>query len=179
MYSANRRHPHIVNMNAAPVLEENHGRFAFTNRRLWIGANGKEVSCSWYELPPGKQAHPHHFHSAIEEAVFVLAGKGATRIGDERIPISAGDYIAFPPGPASAHSMINTSDEPLRYLCMSTVAATDIIVYPDSGKISFAAGFDPARSLREQTPWVSKIIRDQPSVGYYMVKTAKTSRSRS
>ncbi|MGH8179037.1 MAG: cupin domain-containing protein [Steroidobacter sp.] len=167
MYSAVRRHPHVVHTNKAPGFEESHGRFAFASKRLWVGADGKSISCSWYEVPPGKQAFPHHFHSAVEEAVFVLEGKGATRIGDERIPISAGDYITYPPGPASAHSIINTSDEPLRYLCMSTVTDMDIIVYPDSNKISFGSGFDPAKTPQEQTPWIAKIIRDQPSIGYY------------
>ena len=166
MYSAVRRHPNVVHIDKAPALDQKHGRFEFTNKRLWAGANGREISCSWYEVPPGKQAFPHHYHSAVEEAVFVLEGHGATRIGDERIPIAAGDYITYPPGPP-AHSILNTGDAPLRYLCISTVTTVDVIVYPDSNKIAFGGGFDPAQSPREQTPWVAKIIRDQPSVGYY------------
>jgi uncharacterized cupin superfamily protein len=166
MYSAARRHPNVVHLEKAPVREQSHGRFAYSNRRLWIGANGAQLACTWYEVPPGKQAFPHHWHSAVEESIFVLAGKGATRIGDERIPIAAGDYVVYPPGPPG-HSIINTGEEPLRYLCMSTTASTDICVYPDSNKIMVGAGIDPAKALRDQTPWVAKIIRDQPSVDYY------------
>jgi uncharacterized cupin superfamily protein len=167
MFSAVRRHPNVVHIDHVPSDEEAHGRFAFTRRKLWLEAAGRQLACSWYEVPPGKQAVPHHFHSAFEEAIFVLEGKGAARIGDERLPIAAGDYIAYPAGPATAHSIINTSDAPLRYLRLSTLHTMDIVVYPDSNKISFAAGLDPTRAQSEQSPWVMKIVKDQPSVDYY------------
>jgi uncharacterized cupin superfamily protein len=166
MYSAARRHPNVIHLDKATGREQSHGRFAYANRRLWVGANGGQIACSWYEVPPGKQALPHHWHSTVEEAIFVLEGAGATRIGDERIPIAAGDYIAYPAGPPG-HSIINTGNAPLRYLCMSTTASTDICVYPDSNKLLVVAGMDPAKALRDQAPWVNKIIRDQPSLDYY------------
>ncbi len=130
------------------------------------GANAQQLACAWYETPPGAQSHPHHFHGAIEEAVFVLEGKGALRIGDERIAIAAGDYIALPAGPLHSHSLTNTSDEPLRYLCMSTVSNVDVIGYPDSNKVAFTAGAG-ASADPNAAPWVARTIRDQPSVDYY------------
>ena len=52
-----------------------------------------------------------------------------------RDPVRAGDVIACPPGgPETAHQIENTSDKPLRYLAISTMAEPDVIDYPDSGK---------------------------------------------
>lgn len=167
MLSASRRHPHVTHLDQVPTRHERHGRFGFDSKRLWTEASGRRLACTWFELPPGKQAFPHHFHAAFEEAVFVLEGTGAARIGDERIPIAAGDYIAYPPGPETAHSIINTSDGPLRYLCFSTVDHLDIVVYPDSEKVAFKAGVDPAKPLSDQTPWAAGRVKIQPPLGYY------------
>ncbi|HTE54836.1 MAG TPA: hypothetical protein VK698_28475, partial [Kofleriaceae bacterium] len=60
---------------------------------------------------------------------------GTARIGDASVEIRAGDYLAFPAGNAAAHQTTNTGTGPLRYLCFSTLIATDVIGYPDSGKI--------------------------------------------
>jgi hypothetical protein len=43
------------------------------------------------------------------------------RIGDNKIPVHRGSYIAMPVGPRHAHQLWNTSEsETLRYLCYST-----------------------------------------------------------
>jgi mannose-6-phosphate isomerase-like protein (cupin superfamily) len=162
-----RRHPNVVHVDEVPAREEKRGRFGFRGKRIWPEAKGKSLACSWFEVPPGKQAFPHHFHSAFEEAIFILEGEGTARIGEDRVAVGPGDYIAYPPGPAGAHSLINTGKEPLRYLCFSTVQTLDIVVYPDSKKIAFAAGVDPAKGLRAGGAWVMRLIKDQPSVDYY------------
>jgi uncharacterized cupin superfamily protein len=151
---------------------ESKGRFGFERRRLARAANGERVACNWYEVPPGQQAYPHHFHTATEESVYILDGKGAARIANERIPIAAGDYITFPTGPSHAHSIINTSDVPLRYLCISTVEATDVVIYPDSKKIMITAHQDVPVQSDQASPWVSLIIADQPSLDYYEGESA-------
>lgn len=167
MFSAVRRHPNVVHIDHVPDVIEERGRFGHTHRRLWQATEGRQIACSWYELPPRKQAFPHHYHSGVEEAVYVLEGGGAARIGDERIPIAAGDYIAYPPGPASAHSIINTSDAPLRYLCMSTVSSVDVIGYPDSRKLRVIGGRDPSVAVEDQSPWIAKTMADPPEADYY------------
>ncbi len=46
-----------------------------------------------------------------------------------------GDFIAnLPGGPETAHQIINTGSEELRYLAVSTLNTPEIVEYPDSGK---------------------------------------------
>lgn len=115
-------------------------------KRLANVAGGQELGCSLYELPPGKRSWPYHYHSANEEALYVLAGTGSLRLPDETVPIEAGDYVAFPADSRGAHRVHNDADEPLRYLMISTMVDPDVTVYPDSGKIGALAGAPPGGS---------------------------------
>jgi len=165
-----RRHPNVVNVEALAPEETAQGGFASRRRRLGPEAGGRALGCSHLELPPGKTAFPFHFHSAHEEAMFVLEGNGTARIGGDRVEVRAGDYLAFPPGPQGAHALTNTGSVPLRYLALSapaTPATMDIVGYPDSKKLALASGVDPVKGFWAGA-WVMKLIKeDQPAVGYY------------
>lgn len=131
-----RRHPNVVNLNEIePTRNEKGSRFASATRWLGRATGARGIGCSWFEVPPGKTAFPLHYHCANEEAMFILEGEGTLRIGKDTVPVSAGDYITFPTGPDSAHQLTNTGTAPLRYLAMSTLITTEIVGYPDSGKI--------------------------------------------
>ena len=43
-------------------------------------------------------------------------------------------------GPASAHQIVNSGPEELRYLCLSTTRSPEAVEYPDSGKFAVTAG---------------------------------------
>lgn len=95
----------------------------------------KMLGYSLIEIAPGNRASPFHNHRCNEEMFLILEGQGHIRIGNERHPIRSGDIIACPPGgPETAHQIENTSDAPLRYLAVSSMAEPDVIDYPDSGK---------------------------------------------
>jgi uncharacterized cupin superfamily protein len=168
--SDSRRHPNVLNVDEHPADEQSQGDFGFRRRRLGPDAGSRSLGCSHMELAPGKTAFPFHFHSAIEEGLFVLEGTGTARIGKDQVEVRAGDYVAFPAGPEKAHALTNTGTAPLRYLSLSapaTPATMDIVGYPDSKKIAFASGVDPVKGFRGGT-WVMKIIKEeQPNVGYY------------
>jgi uncharacterized cupin superfamily protein len=174
-----RRHPHVVNVDEATTREERRGDFAFRSRRLGAEAGGRALGCSHFEVPPGKTAFPFHFHSAHEEAIYVLEGQGMLRVGRENVELRAGDYVALPPGPEAPHALTSTGGGTLRYLCMSspaTPATMDIVAYPDSKKIAFASGIDPTKGLRGGA-WLMKVIKDdQPSVDYYEGEPLATER---
>jgi uncharacterized cupin superfamily protein len=96
-------------------------------------------------VPPGKRAWPFHNHPDKEEMFFVLQGSGHVRIGHEKYPIRAGDLIACPAGGKdTAHQIINTGTEELRYLAVSTEHALEMAQYPDSGKFAVKADFGTA-----------------------------------
>jgi len=165
-----RRHPNVVNLEEIGSQSQGQGGFALSRRRLGAEAGNRALGCSHLEVPPGKTAFPFHFHSAFEEAIYVLEGNGTLRLGQDRVDVRAGDYIGIPAGPQFSHALTNTGATPLRYLCMSapaTPATLDIVAYPDSRKIAFASGVDPVKGFRAGT-WVMKIIKEeQPPVGYY------------
>ena len=166
-----KRHANVVNVQDIEPREESRGGFGYRARRLGGAAGGKALGCSWYEVPPGKTTFPYHFHSATEEAIYVLEGTGTVRIGDARVEVQAGDYVALPPGPGAAHSVANTGTSPLRYLAMSSPATPntlDVVAYPDSKKVAYVAGIDPTKGMLRSETWLRGIVKsDQPSLGYY------------
>lgn len=101
---------------------------------LTKGTLASKLGASIDILPPGKRACPFHLHHAQEEMFIVLNGNGTLRIGAEERPIQEGDVICIPTGKAWPHQIINTSDQPLRYLSISTMESPEICEYPDAGK---------------------------------------------
>src|SRR5690606_25452124 len=158
-----------VNLSSIePHVESRGDKFGHTRWRLGFEVGAKSLGASYFEIPPGKQAFPHHYHAANEEAVFVIEGKGHVRIGKEEMEIVKGDYISFPVGPDHAHSIRNTSDSVLKLLCISTLQPVDVIGYPDSKKIAAVAAQSMTKGfLSSSGPWVRMLVKEQPNVDYY------------
>ena len=156
-------HPHVVNAQDIPWTEITRGsRVAIRRKQLGAAAHGKRLGCSLIQLLPGKQSWPHHYHLANEEALFILEGSGTLRLGEESVPVRAGDYVALPAGPACAHQLVNDGGEPLRYLAFSTMLEPDVVVYPDSRKVGVLAGAAPggdkaARTLEAYLPLAAQV----------------------
>ena len=158
------KRPHIANLADVTATEEHHGRHQYARKQLGAAAGGRQLGCSHMVLPPGAVSFPFHFHAANEEAIYVLAGRGTLRLGDERIPIGPGDWIALPCGPAHAHQMLNDSSAPLEYLCVSTMIPVDVWGYPDSKKVGFAAA-PPGGGLADR--YLKKWVADDQNVDYW------------
>ena len=94
----------------------------------------RQIGCTLVVLEPGKRAWPYHLHYAEEELFVVLEGEGTLRYDDEEFPIRSGDMVLTPPGPDTAHQIINTSETKLRYLALSGKRRPEVCYYPDSGK---------------------------------------------
>lgn len=140
--------------------------FAFERRKLGGATDGEALGCSLYVVPPGERAWPYHYHTANEEAIYVLAGAGELRgPDDERVPLEPGTYASFPAGPDGTHGVHNTGDEPLRYLAMSTMVDPDVLVYPDSSKVGVVVGAPPGGDEDERT--LTKYFREADEVGYW------------
>lgn len=165
MSEPQRRHPNVVNVDEVePFTTETGSKFGASIRQLGNPTGAKAVGCNLFEVPPGRSAFPRHYHCAIEEAIFVLAGAGELRIGDETIPLREGDYVTFPAGPDHAHRLLNDGDVPLRYLCLSSKAVADVVGYPDSNKV--AAMANPSSNFFDK-PWVRAIFRGGDTVDYF------------
>lgn len=120
-------------------------------KKLSAAAGGRAIGASLYRVPPGTRPWPRHFHTANEEAIYVLAGEGSIALGDAVVPLRAGDYVAIPPDAAHAHQIRNDSGGDLVFLCLSTMVHPDVVVYPDSGKIGVFAGAAPGGPPQDLT----------------------------
>jgi uncharacterized cupin superfamily protein len=133
----------IVNSNNLDWEGDENGDFGFFEKSLSGATCNEKLGTALYKIMPGKKAFPYHYHHANEEAVYVLEGQGTVRINNKLLPIISGDYIAFPVGAEHAHQIINTSDQPLLFLCFSTMRHPDVVQYPDAGKVGVTAGVAP------------------------------------
>lgn len=84
-------------------------------------------------IQPGRDSTTHHYHEADEEFIYILSGQGVARIGEDRLDIGTGDFMAFPVG-GPAHSLNNNSDEDLVYLVGGERNLPDIVHYPEIEK---------------------------------------------
>jgi uncharacterized cupin superfamily protein len=132
-----------VNADDLDWTELEEGRTKFKRKQLAETADGEELGCSLYELPPGRRSWPYHYHTANEEAIFVLSGTGALRLDGETVPLEEGDYVALPANESGAHRVVNDSDSPLTYLAVSSMNEPDVTVYPDSEKVGVFVGSPP------------------------------------
>lgn len=118
-----------------------HGdRFEARLAELTPQLGARAIGANLTTVPPGKAAFPFHHHYANEEHFFIVRGAGTLRYGDATHPVKLGDYIVTPVGgPEHAHQLVNTGNEDLVYLALSTQIAPEVCGYPDSGKTGVRA----------------------------------------
>lgn len=136
--------------------QNEHPDFEYYKKVLLSGENGAELNVSLYEVPPGKSAYPYHHHFRNEEAFYIISGQGLLRTPKREYIVVAGDIMAFPPCPAGAHQLTNTSErEKLIYLAFGSHHSPEVSFMPDSGKrVIYGQG------LRQ-------IVREGESLNYY------------
>jgi uncharacterized cupin superfamily protein len=130
----------IVNIVDVTLAQSGYGmRFAVQTGEIGDALGLKSLGCMLHVVPPGKTAFPFHRHHGCDEMFLILSGAGEYRLGEQRLPVRAGDCLGAPAGGA-AHQIINTGVEELRYLGFSNNGAADAVEYPDSGKVSVRVG---------------------------------------
>ena len=88
------------------------------HRKSWILVSekmcgSKNLSMGFNETPVGGQVPPHK-HDKEEEVMFFLSGKGRFVTDSEEIELHDGICVYNPPG--DTHSIVNTGDEPLKFV---------------------------------------------------------------
>jgi uncharacterized cupin superfamily protein len=154
----------LVNVDEIPLTENRHGD-AFLARLGRIGkALGlKGLGCTLHVVPAGKRAFPFHAHHVADELFFILSGDGEYRFGDETFKVRQGDVLGAPAG-KTAHQLVNTGTEDLRYLAVSTKGNVDVVEYPDSKKFAVAAGMQNGDF---RTASFAHIAPEGGSLGYW------------
>jgi uncharacterized cupin superfamily protein len=121
-----------------PQFDQDSEQPGFSWRRAALGrqAGAERLGASLFELEPGNAAFPLHFHLANEELLLVIAGTPSLRTVEDERRLEQGEVVSFPRGEGGAHQVVNRGDGPARVLIVSEMVAPDIVMRPESGKIS-------------------------------------------
>jgi uncharacterized cupin superfamily protein len=121
-----------------PEFDATSNRPGFSWRRAKLAdqAGSERLGASLYELEPGSAPFPLHYHHSNEELLVVVAGRPSLRTPNSERELEPGDVVAFPVGERGAHQVVNRSSEPVRVLIVSEMNAPDVVVRPESGKLS-------------------------------------------
>jgi len=131
-------------------------RPGFSHRRASVreALGGDLLGCSLYEVDPGEQLWPYHYHWNNEEWLIVVSGTPTLRTPDGERELRVGDLVAFAEGEAGAHTLYNRSGAPFRVAFFGT-RRQGSAHYPDSGKL----GAGP--------PWDRVYFRRNDAVDYW------------
>jgi uncharacterized cupin superfamily protein len=139
----------VTNIND-PEFDEPRDQQGFRAARARLGyqLGAERLGLSLWEVPSGQAAYPYHYHLGEEELVIVVVGTPSLRTPDGWRDLREGDVVSFPRGDGGAHQLVNRTEEPVRFLAMSTNGEPDIVLYPDSNKIGAAERLPHGGGLR-------------------------------
>lgn len=126
----NLRHAEV-----APLDGETPPGFAFEEVSASPRTGDELMGATVYEVAPGNQLWPYHFHVGNEEWAVVVSGAPTLRTPEGERALRAGDVVGFPQGEAGAHTFYNRGGEPARVLICSTLRR-GFPTYPDSDKVA-------------------------------------------
>jgi uncharacterized cupin superfamily protein len=110
--------------------------FRVRRARLGRQAGAERLGLSLFEIEPQNAPFPLHFHLGNEELLIVLSGTIALRTGAGERELDEGEVVALPAGQEGTHQVINRGQAPARILIASQMNAPDIVLRPESGKLS-------------------------------------------
>jgi len=113
-----------------PLNPKSEAQFYRLSRRAGL----QRSHVNMLRVPPGKEAFILHRHSVQEEWSYIVEGEGTAQIGDEKIKVAAGDFIAFPLN-GKAHTIVNTGARDLVYLTGGEDTPYDIGHFPTLNKM--------------------------------------------
>lgn len=143
-------HNPLVSLGDLPLQDWQQGEFyrcADSSFGKMLGLKG--LGISYNEVPAGKSGCPFHNHHQEEELFVILEGEGTYRFGDQKHPFKAGDVLGAPNGgQETAHQIINTGANLLKYLAIANNHDTEVCGYPDSGKFQVTSCTSENKRLR-------------------------------
>jgi uncharacterized cupin superfamily protein len=121
-----------------PTFDSGSAQPGFKWRRARLGeqAGGEQLGASLFEIEPGSATFPLHYHLGNEELLIVVSGVPTLRTAAGERELAEGEVVAFPVGEPGTHQVVNRTDGPVRVLIVSEKNAPDIVVRPESGKLS-------------------------------------------
>jgi uncharacterized cupin superfamily protein len=121
-----------------PDFEESSEQSGFSWRRALLArqAGAERLGASLFSLPPGEALYPLHYHLGNEELLVVIEGAPSLRTPDGERELERGEVVSFPRGESGAHQVVNRSGEEARVLLVSEMNAPEVVIRPESGKLS-------------------------------------------
>jgi uncharacterized cupin superfamily protein len=115
--------------------EEDKDGFRFLDHPIGPELGAELLGGTIYDIHPGQQLWPYHYHLGNEEWLVAVSGTPTLRTPEGEHELASGDVVAFPAGEAGAHTVLNHTNENVRLLMFSTLNPTTLPVYPDSNKV--------------------------------------------
>jgi uncharacterized cupin superfamily protein len=91
--------------------------------------------------------------------MVVLRGRPTLRTGEGSRQLDEGDVVHFPTGPDGAHGMTNETDQPVRFVMVSTLVTPEVAEYPDLKQITAQAR---TASQTGKRLWLIHDVEPQP-----------------
>jgi uncharacterized cupin superfamily protein len=126
----------IRNLSELPLDEGREGRVAWASR----GVRSDNLVLAHDDMPPDSHNTDLHFHSAREEAWYVINGSGTARLGDDGHPLTAGSFWLRRENTGVGHR-IEVGPEGMRLVTMGDLTPGDVVVYTEKRT------FRPARGV--------------------------------
>ena len=140
--------------------------WAFESDEEWAAGKstrlprGDQIGATVAEIAPDTTSGLYHFHHGAEELLVVLRGRPTLREPSGERRLDEGDVVHFAVGPEGAHQLRNETDEPVRYLMVSTRPSPEAVEYPDTRQISVMAFTE---SQLGRPLWDLRTLDDDPA----------------
>lgn len=123
---------HLLNPEAIRISKSLGGATGLTN----LGVQHMTVM-------PGREYSEYHRHIYEEQCFYILSGRGEAVIDEKTYAIECGDFLGFPKN-GVAHTIKNSSNEPLIMLCARVNLEQDVCDYPRKKKRLYMNGAEEA-----------------------------------
>ncbi|WP_439501406.1 cupin domain-containing protein [Aminobacter ciceronei] len=121
---------------AAPLEVFSHGERFGSTSAICPALAAATMSASRWRNSRRARRRTRRTHMLEEEHAYILEGALTLKLGARNYVMKAGDYVCFPAGQKVGHSLFNHTDAPCRYLIIGERNPNDVIVYPESGRVS-------------------------------------------
>lgn len=116
--------------------EFSHGeRFGMRFQQLGAFGGGSQISVCMEVLPPRKQASGAFQHAGRRARIHSRRRSDAAA-WRQILRAVRGALRVLPPGQKVGHALVNRSTEPCRYLVLGNPHPNDVVVFPDTGRVS-------------------------------------------
>lgn len=86
------RNAHMINLSEMTwdeIQSPAGSRFGGQRKRVGIKIGAEKLGYSFFKVAAGKTAFPYHAHTGNEEMIYIIAGSGVLRFGEEELPCRA------------------------------------------------------------------------------------------